>query len=114
MFRRARNPQVLDYIVEHVKAAGFRGEVLQNAEFSFWHWKLMSKDRGFMLCTRRQLHAPMPGTVCLALPMAISYGIDFLWCEGTDPGVVRAFADVFDACDELHRPAPDMTVRSAA
>ena len=114
MFRRARNPQVFDYIVEQLRAAGFTGEVLQNAEFSHWHWKLMSKDRGFMLCTRRQLRAPMRDTVCLALPIAISYGVDFLWGDGTDSAVVRTFLNIFETYDELNPPTLDSAVRNVA
>lgn len=97
MFRRARNPQVFDHVVGHVQEAGFAGEVLQNAEFSYWHWKFMSRDSGWMLCTRRQLAVAMPGTACLPLSLSIPYGLDFLWSEATDPGVVDAFLKAFAA-----------------
>jgi DNA-binding transcriptional LysR family regulator len=114
MFRRSRNPQVFDYVVKRLQAAGFRGEVLQNAEFSFWHWKFMSKDSGWMLCTRRQLEVPMTGTVCLPISLSISYGLDFLWSDGTDPAVVKAFSEAFVAPEPRHDDATPPSVLTTA
>ena len=105
MWRRSRNPQVFDYIVQKVQAAGFRGEVLQNAEFSHWHWKVMPRDAGWVLCTRSQLQRAMPGTVCRPLAVEIPYGIDFLWGDATPQEVVDAFFASVAESDPTNAPA---------
>jgi DNA-binding transcriptional LysR family regulator len=93
IFRRARNPQMFDYVVERLQTSGFKGEIIQNADFSFWNWKveLMSRNTGWILSNRSSLKAAMAGTVCLPLSnFELPFGIDFICREDDDSKPVKA------------------------
>ncbi len=100
IFRRARNPEMFDYVMEHLQASGFKGEIIQNADFSFWNWKveLMSRNTAWILSNRSSLKAAMAGTVCLPLGnFKLSFGIDFICREDDDSKPVKALLSIIGA-----------------
>jgi DNA-binding transcriptional LysR family regulator len=92
IYRRDLNPQMFDYVVRELRAAGFAGEIVQNAEFSFWNWKVMRKDSGWMLANRDAMSLTLEDTVCVPIPgLSIPFGIDLIWSEDNRSDALEAF-----------------------
>lgn len=80
IYRRSRNPATFDYTVNHLRKAGYTGDIIQNADFSFLNWKTMPRERGWILLNRSATEIALPGTVCRPFEdLEIPYGIDFIW-----------------------------------
>jgi len=92
IYRRDLNPQMFDYVVRNLRAAGFAGEIVQNAEFSFWNWKVMPKDSGWMLANHDAMSLSLEDTLCIpVVNLSIPFGIDVVWSEDNRSGALAAF-----------------------
>lgn len=92
IYRRDLNPQMFDYVVRELRAAGFAGEIVQNAEFSFWNWKVMPKDSGWMLANRDAMSLSIENTVCIPVArLSIPFGIDLIWSEDNRSAALESF-----------------------
>jgi DNA-binding transcriptional LysR family regulator len=91
IFRRGRNPQVFDFIIQRLRTAGFKGDVAQNADVSAWNWKTIPRDSGWMLSPGSERDIEVPGTVWLPLTdFSAPFGLDFVWRSDDDSVALHA------------------------
>jgi DNA-binding transcriptional LysR family regulator len=91
IFRRGRNPQVFDFVIQHLRMRGFKGDVAQNADVSAWNWKTIPRDSGWMLSTGSERNIEVPGTIWLPLTdFSVPFGLDFVWRSDDDSEALQA------------------------
>lgn len=91
IYRRDLNPQMFDHVVRELRARGFVGEVVQNAEFSFWNWKVMPRNRGWMLAYRDAMGLDVEETACIPIDgLSIPFGLDLVWSESNPSPALAA------------------------
>lgn len=92
LFRRERNPRLFDHLVSRLRHRGFKGEVVQNAEYGMWNWKIMPRHRGWVLSNKSALSMNMRDAICIPIAdVSIPFGIDVLWNKRNSAGAVGAF-----------------------
>lgn len=104
IFRRGRNPQVYDFIIQNLRMAGFKGDVAQNADISAWNWKVIPRDSGWMLSPASERHTDVPGTLWLPLvDFSVPFGLDFVWRVDNESTALQALRSTLS---QLARGAP--------
>lgn len=98
IYPRERNPQMFDYVVHELRAAGFAGEIVQNAESVYWSWKVMPKNSGWILDNRCGMLKSIENTVSIPIPgLSIPFGIDLVWSESNRSRSVELFLETMGA-----------------
>lgn len=103
IFRRARNPLGYSEIVGLLRKGQFTGNVVELAEFSEWNWKMLPRDRGWILGPwserrdedRATRHLPFTN-------MQIPFELNFIHRAGDRP----RFVD--DLLSIIEDPDPEM------
>ncbi|MGD9941716.1 MAG: LysR family transcriptional regulator [Burkholderiaceae bacterium] len=94
MYQRDLNPQMFDHVVRELRAAGFTGRVVQDAEFSFANWKVMPRNSGWMVANRQAMERHIEDTVCIPVDrLSIPFGIDVIWSEDNQSPTLESFLD---------------------
>jgi DNA-binding transcriptional LysR family regulator len=96
MFHRDLNPILFDEVTSALKARGFCGELVQNAEFTIWNWKTIPRHKGWMLANKNSMHVVIEDTIGVPFDdLSLPFGIDALWNDRHRTDGIDAFLSCF-------------------
>lgn len=84
IFRRARNPELHDFILRELLAAGIAPRLIERADHGAWNWGLLADSTIWQLVRRSAMQASDAPARTIHRPIAgfeLPFGLDMIWSD---------------------------------